>query len=243
MRLTQKTLLITGGNSGIGFALVKLLCVENRIIVISRSENNWPQLKRLDSQIITLRCDLSNYDAVVQLCQQLQSEFPEIDVLINGAAVQFTPTFIDKDFSFEGIQQEITTNFTAVAWLSHQLLSQLLQRNEASIVNISSGLAIYPKTHSAIYCASKAALHSFSQSLRYQLEDTEIRVIEVLMPLVDTPMTEGRGNRKISAKQAASAIIAAIQGRSDEVYIGKARVLPILSRLWPGLIKNILKRD
>lgn len=72
---------------------------------------------------------------------------------------------------------------------------------------MSSGLALYPKTGAAVYCATKAALHSFSQSLRYQLEKTPVRVVEVILPLVETPMTEGRGRGKISAAQAVDAMV------------------------------------
>ena len=242
MQLSNKTLLVTGGNSGIGLALVKRLhAMGNQIIVVSRSQNNWPQLRELTAEIIILQCDLSKQNELLELCQQLKEQQPAIDMVINCAAQQFTPTFIDEAFSFDSIAQEISINFTAIAWLCHQLLPRLLLRPEAAIVNISSGLAIYPKTHSAIYCASKAALHSFSQSLGYQLEHTPIRVIEMIMPLVETPMTHGRGNGKISADHAAAGIIKALEGSRNEVYIGKARIIPILARIWPGLIKKILK--
>lgn len=243
MQLSNKTVLLTGGNSGIGLALAEqLIQLGSCVVVVSRSQNHWHELKQLDNSVITLQCDLSNLQQLLSLHQQLQSEQITVDYLINCAAVQYTPKFTDPEFRFETIAQEITINFTAICWLSSLLLPQLLQRPQAAIINISSGLAIYPKTNSAIYCSSKAALHNFSQSLRYQLEDTQTRVIEVLMPLVDTPMTSGRGSGKISADEAAKGIIKAIQEGKDEYYVGKARILPLLSRLWPSLIKKILKQ-
>ena len=121
------------------------------------------------------------------------------------------------------------------------MLDHLRRQQTAAIVNVSSGLAIYPKTGSAVYSATKAALHSFTQSLRYQLEDTGVHVFEAIVPMVDTPMTAGRGSGKISAQECAKQMIAGIHANRDEIYIGKARLLPLLSRLAPGTAKRILK--
>ena len=92
-----------------------------------------------------------------------------------------------------------------------------------------------------MYCATKAALHSASQSLRYQLEKTQVRVAEVLLPLVDTAMTKGRGSGKITAEAAARDIITGMGTKRDEIYIGKARLLPPILRLAPGIVKKMLK--
>ena len=242
MKLTQQTILITGGNSGIGLNLVKQLhSMGNSLIVISRSQNNWEQLSRLHPGVHCLQCDLSNKEQVVHLVESLNAENRVVDVLVNCAALQFTPKLIDDDFSFDSVDTEIHTNFSAIVWLSYLLLPKLLLRPSSAIVNLSSGLAIYPKTASAVYCAPKAAVHSFSQSLRYQLSDSPVKVIEVLLPLVDTPMTAGRGKGKISSELAAKKIIKGIEQGRDEIYVGKAKFLPFMARLWPGLMKRILR--
>lgn len=236
MRLTKQTILITGGSSGIGKALTnQLVKAGNQLIIASRngqSETDNP---------IALYCDLANPESVHQLVATLNAQSLLPSVLINNAAVQHTPRFVDQDFDINTIATEVTTNFTAPALLTALLLPTLTSHPQAAIVNLSSGLAIYPKTSSAVYCASKAAIHSLSQSLRYQLEETNIQVHEAIMPLVDTPMAQGRGHNKLSPVVVAEAIIRGVEHNKDEIYVGKARYLPLLSRLAPGMAKRILK--
>lgn len=243
MKLSKQTILVTGGNSGIGLNLIKQLHpMDNTLVVISRSKTNWSQLSRYKPKITTLQCDLSKKEEIEKLINTLDEKAIKPEILINCAAIQLTSHLTEESFSFSGIEKEINTNFTSVVSLSYLLLPLLLSKEKSLIVNITSGLALFPKTGSAVYCATKAALHSFSQSLLYQLENTPLKVTEVLLPLVDTPMTKGRGKGKISAEFAAQKIIHGIEQGRDEVLIGKVRLLPILARLWPGLAKGILRK-
>ena len=243
MQLTGKQILITGGNSGIGLHLVRQLHTkQNHIIVVSRTQNQWDDLKALQPEVMLLQCDLGCKEQILQMVQQLKEKKITLDVLVNCAAIQNTPKLIDKDFRFNDIAPEVITNFVAPVWLIHLLLPDLLTHSEAAIVNISSGLAFYPKTTSAVYCATKAALHNFSQSLRYQLAETTVCVMEVILPLVDTPMTTGRGKGKVSPEYAAQKIIEGIQRNRNEIYVGKARLLPLMMSIWPGHVKRILQR-
>ena len=249
MELKNKTILITGGTSGIGQELTyQLMDQDNEVIVLARSEHKLRKLERYARSTghaaKVYQCDLSRQHQIEQVVDDIVKHHPNISVLINNAAVQFTPTFISDDFDFDSIGFEITTNLTAPMWLTSLLLSgALLQQDEAVIVNMSSGLAFAPKTESAVYCATKAALHNFSQGLRYQLADTPVNVVEVLLPLVETPMTEGRGTGKLAAFDVAFDIIKGIEAGHDEIYLGKARLLPWMMRLAPGLIQNILRRS
>lgn len=137
---------------------------------------------------------------------------------------------------------EVNINLLAPALLTQVLLPALEAAGPgAAIVNISSGLAFYPKRETALYCATKAGLHSLSQSLRYQLEGSKIRVIEAILPLVATPMTEGRGHGKMSAEDAADAILDGITLGKSEIYIGKSKLLPLLSRIAPAIPRKILR--
>lgn len=245
MKLRNKTILITGGTSGIGRELVRLLYSRgNTLIVLGRSQHKLNDLKEQHGAIDTHQCDLTRRNRVEEVMDDVIKRHPDLSVLINNAAVQFAPTFISKDFDFDGIGYEITTNLTAPLWMSALMLAgPFLMQREAAIVNISSGLAFYPKMESAVYCATKAALHNVSQGLRNQLADTPVKVMEVILPLVDTPMTHGRGSRKLAAINVATKIVEGIEADREEIYIGKARFLPFLQRVAPSLTKNILKRS
>lgn len=243
MDLTGKHILITGGNSGIGMQLVRQLHAKrNHLIVVSRTKTNWEHLQALQPELSLLQCDLADQGQVLEMVQRIKREWVTLDVLINCAAIQNTPKLIEPGFRLDDIAPEVTTNFVAPVWLSHLLLPDLMSRAEAAIVNLSSGLAFYPKTSSAIYCATKAALHSFSQSLRYQLAGTSVSVMEVILPLVDTQMTRGRGKAKLSPTYAAQQIIAGIERNANEIYVGKARLLPIMLRISPRLVRHVLQR-
>lgn len=242
MILHNKTLLITGGTSGVGYELVRQLAPHNQILVIARAGPRLDMLERDFPGLQTYAADLSEPAILPGLCQTIVGEHPQIDVLINNAAMQFEPCFLDKGFLYASIKQEITLNFTAVCALCYLLLPALLQANSPGrIININSGLALAPKTQSAVYCATKAALNSFSQSLNYQLEHTPVRVLQAFLPLVDTPMTEGRGKAKLSVEQAAQAIIRGIERDKTVNDIGKVRLLRLLHNLWPQLAKKIMK--
>lgn len=243
MDLTNRTIVVTGATSGIGLALTnKLSSRGNRVVAVGRSAEKLEALERNVKNIMPFRCNLTSKGEVITLSQYIATLDQPATVLINNAAIQLTPKFTDVDFSFDGIETEIDSNFTAVTRLVSLMLPSLLERSEGSaIVNLSSGLAIYPKTSSAIYSATKAAIHSLSQSLRYQLEGTAVGVTEILLPLVDTQMTKGRGIGKITPERAAEEIIASIIKERDEHYVGKARMLPLLSRISPLITRRILK--
>ena len=155
--------------------------------------------------------------------------------------MQYTPTFIDPDFSVETIDREIAVNLTSVCTLTARLLPALRHNRPAAIVNVNSGLALMPKTTSAVYCATKAAVNVFSQSLRHQLEETNVKVLQTFMPLVDTAMTAGRGRDKISARDAAAAMIDGIERDVEDHDIGKVRLLRPMTRFLPSVARRIMK--
>lgn len=242
MNLNKKRIVITGGTSGIGYEMVKYLHPDNEIIVISRSANKLDKLDQELQGISTYQADLSKLKDIEAVAHRIAERFESIDVLINNAATQNTPIFLDDAFKYESISHEITLNFTSICSLTYLLLPALTHHNKAVILNINSGLALAPKTSSAIYCATKGALNIFSLSLRYQLENTNISVQQAFLELVETGMTTGRGKNKMSAEEASQIIIHGIEHEILDHDIGKVKFFRLLLRLAPSIARKIMKK-
>ena len=139
------------------------------------------------------------------------------------------------------IENELHVNLLAPVLLTHAFLPHLQRQAASAIVNVSSVLALVPKQSASAYCASKAALHSFSRSLRWQLESTSVRVFEVMPPLVDTAMTANRGTGKISPEALAAAFWAGFRTDQYELRVGKAKAAGLIARLSPSLAERIMR--
>lgn len=241
MNLEGKTIVVTGGTSGVGKKIVEKLSEKSQVIVIGRDSKKLESIKS-DCNVDTFQADLSNLQDVISACDSIVKKYDEIDVLINNAGVQYTPQFLEDDFQIETVKKEVHTNFTSICYLIYCLMPSLTKKSDSTILNINSGLGLAPKTSSAVYCATKAALNSFSISLRYQLEETNISVLQAFLPLVDTKMTYGRGKGKITADEAASSIIVGLSQGKESNYIGKVKILAFLLRVIPSVARNIMKR-
>ncbi len=242
MQLSGNTILITGGTSGIGLALaLKFLSLNNKVIISGRNQQRLEEASCLNPAIQTIKMDLTNPGEIIAASEFIQNQFPDFNILINNAGVQHNYQFTTEPLLNSKIKEEVTTNFTAPCVLTAQLLPLLLKRQNSAIVNVSSGLAMAPKKSAAVYCATKAAIHTFSIALRYQLENTCVKVFEVIPPLVDTPMTTGRGRSKISPSAFAEEFIQKFKNDREEIYIDKAKLLRIINWLAPGIARKIMK--
>jgi len=243
MQLINKKILITGATSGIGLKLVEKLCPNNKLFIIARNQNKINELQINFPDVVAYKADFKNIVQLQDVVKKLNLVTQDLDVLINNAAVQYTPTFIDSDFKFESIHDEITTNFTALCSLCYLLLPILNRQHNAVILNVNSGLALVPKTTSAIYCASKGALNIFSQSLRHQLKNTQVQVLQAFLPVVDTEMTEGRGKSKMTTEKVSTEIIKGIENTILDHDIGKVKFLRLINRLLPSLAQKIMRES
>jgi len=240
--MKNKTIVITGTTSGVGYELSKLLYKNNTLIAIARESEKLKSFADEYKGVFIYKADLSRLEDIKAVAQKLLKDFSSIDILINNAGVQYPETFLDPSFCYENIHNEITTNLTSICSLSYLLLPLLLHEHKAIILNVNSGLALAPKTTSAIYCATKGGLNIFTQALRYQLEKTNISVQQVFLQLVDTKMTQGRGNNKMSPQLVAKKIIYGIDHNILDHDLGKVKFLRILLRVFPSLAKRIMKR-
>ncbi|WP_373489635.1 SDR family NAD(P)-dependent oxidoreductase [Parasphingorhabdus sp.] len=238
----MKTIVLTGASSGVGLDLLRALGGANTIINLSRRTPPEDAVSQAPG-FIHIATDLADSSSVAAAIASVVERTPQgIDGLINCAAVQFTPQFTSDDFDSASIATEIAINLTSPAQLIHGLLVSLGQKPESFILNVNSGLGLVPKRESAIYCATKAGLDNLSRGLRAQLQGTGLQVGQAFLPLVDTPMTTGRGNGKLSSREVARQIIKGIERGVDDNDIGKAKLLRIVNRLSPSIASRIMQK-
>jgi len=171
MKLTSNTILITGGGSGIGYELTKqLTAFGNTILITGRDQSKMDRAKAAFPNIHTFRSDVSDPKAITTLYEQVTKQFPELNILINNAGIMREINVHDKGGSLEDITREIEINLSGPIRMVKQFLPHLKTKSEAAIMNVSSGLAFVPLAISPVYCATKAGLHSFTESLRVQLK-------------------------------------------------------------------------
>ncbi|MGG1220923.1 short-chain dehydrogenase [Priestia megaterium] len=191
MKLSDNTILITGGASGIGFALTeRFLKAGNKVIICGRSEEKLQKAKEKYPELITRVCDVTRASERIALFNWVTSEHPDINVLVNNAGIQqryhVLKTNAKDDWNY--YSQEIASNTEAPFHLCLLFAPFFANKDYAAILNFTSGLAYTPMAIAPIYSATKAAVHSFTMSLRHQLEDTAIEVIEIAPPAVNTDL-------------------------------------------------------
>lgn len=245
MEVSGNTVLVTGGGSGIGLALTRRLAeLGNQVIVCGRSDSSLARARSVPG-VVTLRVDLGVASEITTLVSWLRRNHPELNVVVNNAGVMRRHDVRSMGPAGEAwahASAEVATNLLAPITLSLDLLPDLLERRPAAIVSVTSALAWVPMVGAPVYCASKAALHSFTQSLRDQTRSDGLLVMEVLPPTVDTAMTEGMETHKITPDAMARAIIDGLARDRKEVVIGQARVLRRLATVAPWLARRILAK-
>ncbi|HEY9094855.1 MAG TPA: SDR family NAD(P)-dependent oxidoreductase [Hydrogenophaga sp.] len=240
-RAWPKTL-VTGATSGIGLALTQLLAEAGvPVVALGRNAGALAPLQAQYPTISFVRCDLSDLAALPALAAELLGAHPDLGCLINNAGMQHNLCFEEGAARLASIQEEVDVNLTSPMVLTGALLGHLRSQPAAWVVNITSGLAYAPKRSAAVYSATKAGLHLFTQALRLQMQGASVRVVEAVMPLVDTPMTHGRGHNKMPAGLAAGQVLQGLVAGRDVIWVGKARGIPVLQRLAPGVLARLMQ--
>lgn len=246
MKLSDNTVFITGGASGIGFALAKGFSeLKNTVIICGRNSDKLKRGKERFPDIHVIPCDVTNEDDLKKAFEFIKNEFGGLDILVNNAGIQYMFDFCtDKDV-IKKIDEEIDINFRAVVRLTNIFMPLLEKAPQAAIVNVSSGLGIVPKKSAPGYCATKAAIHAFSKSLRYQLEKTSIKVFELFPPLTDTDMTRGREDdiHKESPDFVANKFFSKFAKDHCEIKPGLMNIMLLqMNRFLPSLAEKIAKK-
>src|ERR1035437_323779 len=231
MKTTANTILITGGSSGIGLGFAKeFLRLGNKVIICGRREDRLNRVKEQHPEIIIRTCDVSIAKEREELYAWAKANHADINVLINNAGVQLN-TDITRAFDSKKVSVEIDTNVVAPIHLSSLFINLLETKKESAIINITSGLAFAPLAFMPVYCATKAALHSLTLTLRHNLKNTSIKVFEIAPPAVDTELGHDRREDKsqshggISVAEFINEAMEAISGDVYEAAIGQAKGL------------------
>ena len=181
MKTKGNSILITGGATGIGFSLAEtLLNAGNEVIICGRREDKLKAAKEKLPQIQIKVCDISKEKERKSLFVWAKDNFPDLNVLINNAGIQKMVNLQERYSALLKGENEIETNFVAPIHLASYFIPLFLKRKEAAIINVSSGLGFVPIAAMPVYCATKAAIHSYTISLRYQLKDTCVKVFEIV---------------------------------------------------------------
>jgi uncharacterized oxidoreductase len=189
MDMSGNTILITGGGSGIGRGLAEAFHAGgNHVIITGRRKEVLEETVRANPGMTRHLLDVENADAIRAFAAQVVKDYPALNVLINNAGIMRAEDLLAEPFDVTDSEATITTNLLGPIRLTTALLPHLRRQKSATVINVSSGLAFLPLARTPTYCATKAAIHSYSQSLRYQLRKTAVRVIELAPPAVATDL-------------------------------------------------------
>lgn len=213
-----------------------MIAVARNIKTLERVQQELPDLK-------VRACDVTKDDDVRSLLAYCES-IGGIDTLINNAGVFHSGRHGSADYSLDNQLADIDTNVSGTVRMVHHFLPGLARKPEAAIVNVSSGLTYVPFIEGPVYSATKAALHSWTLSLRRHLADTNVRVFEVLPPPVDTEMTRDlKGMPKMAPEKHAQIFMQGFARNKHEIHPGISKALRIMSRVAPGFIFKALNKD
>jgi len=244
MRLTGRTILITGGSAGIGLAFaLKFLELGNEVIVTGRRQAVLDQVKARYPKLHTIQSDVADPAQVAALAARVKSDFPKLDVLMNNAGIMLYKNLKAPAADLAGLMVEMNINVGGVI-ITTSAFIDILRANKGTVINTSSALAFVPLPSAPIYSATKSAIHSYTQSLRFQLEETGVEVIELMPPGVKTDMTTELANdggvSVITTDELVKQSFAALRAGGIEIRPGQSKQLALMRRLAPDFINRQL---
>lgn len=240
MNIQNNTILITGGTGGFGYAFAsKLLALGNTVIITGRSESKLLEVKRKLPAVHIMQCDVTQAEEIDNLYHRVSQQFPNLNILINNAG-EMRKIRLQQEQDPNELTREVEINLMGPIWMVQAFLTLLKRQQKALILNVTSGIALVPFAISPIYSASKAGLRSYTQALRVQLKNTDVKVMELVAPgsstsLNDKFMKEDGFNSKLlmAPEKIVDAAIKGMRRDKNEVFPGLAKMMRIMSRLAP----------
>lgn len=248
MKLTHRTVLITGGTSGIGREFARqLLARDNVVIVTGRDQEGLDRTRQSLPGVHTFSSDASDPQAIQALYRDVIAQFPALDTLVNNAGVMRNLK-LDQPRDLVDVAREIEIDLNGPMWMVQRFLPQLRNQERGLIVNVSSGLAFVPFPAAPVYSAAKAGLHAYTRCLRVQLRSTGVAVVELAPPGTETPLFRGefkeemKGEKGMDPAELVRRAIRGIESGRTEIRPGPSNILKVASRLAPNLIFNQMTR-
>lgn len=244
MIIKGKTILITGGSSGIGLESAKQFLAEGaKVIITGRNQVKLDLAKKMFPSLTIIKSDVENENDAQVLFEKVAS-LGGIDILYNNAGVG-TPTLNLGNANEQILKNaiyEMNVNYFGVIRLNDLFINMLKSKKEAAIINTTSILSMVPSLEEPTYSATKSALSFYTRLLRKNLEilNSNVKVFELLPPVVETEMTAKRNDKKISAEQLVKALLTGIKKDQFTIRVGDSKLLYIVSRLFPGLAFNLV---
>jgi len=240
MKLTGRTILITGGTSGIGLELAKQLIAQRNTVLITGRDAQRLTATKSKLPVHTHICDAGNPADIEKLQRTVATDFPNLDTLINNAGIMRNLD-LNQLHELTDVTRELAVNLSGPIQMVQAFLPQLKARPDALIVNVSSGLAFVPFPLSPVYSAAKAGVHAYTRALRAQLTRSRIRVVELAPPGTETPLfrrefeKEMKGQSGMDVQALVKQAISGIESGKTEIRPGLSNILYILSRIAPRI--------
>src|SRR6185312_12616950 len=243
MKLTGRTILITGGSAGIGLAFaLKFAELGNEVIVTGRRQKVLEDVKAGHPKLHTIQSDVADPAQIAALAARVKADFPKLDVLMNNAGIMLYKNLRVPATDLAGLMAEVNINLGGVITTTSAFID-ILTANKGTVINVSSALAFVPLPAAPIYSATKTAIHSYTQSLRFQLEESGVEVVELMPPGVKTDMTtelaEG-GVTVITTEELVKRSFVALKAGAVEIRPGQSNQLAFMRRLAPDFINGRL---
>jgi uncharacterized oxidoreductase len=239
MIIKGKTVLITGGASGIGLEAAKqFLAGGAKVIITGRNQGKLDAAKEKHPALIAINSDVADAGDAASLLSQIK-DLGGIDILYNNAGVGNPPLNlgIANDKHWEGAAYEMNVNYLGVIRLNNLFLDMLKSRKEAAIINTTSILSYVPSLLEATYSATKTALGFYTRSLREHLHilNSNVKVFELLPPLVATEMTAARDEKKMTTEELVKGLISGLKKDQYTIRVGDTKLLYMLNRFFPKI--------
>jgi len=232
MKLSDRTVLVTGGTSGIGLGIAEAFhgC-GSRVIVCGRNRRRLSEVEEKLPGITAMPCDVGDGLQRKNLAAEALRRFPDLDILVNNAGIQRYVDLKKGYDEFKSGEDEIAINFVSAVELTALFINHLMSMPSAAVINVSSGLGFMPMLSTPIYSATKAAIHTYTLVLRQQLRDTLVKVIEIVPPMVDTGLNRaGRDAaqlkfRGISLSEYIPTIIRGLENDAEMIFYGNGAMV------------------